>query len=183
MHTPWMDRFMFHATDITSWIPVYLLFVFFIVKKYRWQTLLIFVFVAIMILVSDQVSNGFKEMTCRLRPSNEPGVPVHIVYAYKGGLYGFYSAHASNNFAIAFFLIILLRKHYPLIYIPVLLWALFLSYTRIYLGVHYPGDIIAGMIMGSMIGFLFGKSFLLANERIQVEKKHLILWKKKEKRL
>jgi len=162
MHTPWLDYIMFHATDPIYWLPVYLFFLFLVIRKYRWNTLWIILFIAIMILISDQMTNLVKELTHRLRPSQESGLVVHLVNAYKGGNYGFYSAHASNNFALALFLIVVLGRYYRFIFIPLLLWALLMSYTRIYLGVHYPGDILAGMVVGSVIGFMTGKICLRA---------------------
>jgi len=107
-----------------------------------------------MILVSDQFSNLFKEWIARPRPTHEPGLSgVHTVYGYTGGMNGFYSAHASNTMAIAIFLIFLMKNKYKTLTIVLFLWALFMGYTRIYLGVHYPGDIMAGFIMGGLIGY------------------------------
>jgi len=151
---------MYYASKSLLWLPLYLFFLFLVIWKYKWQTLLVILFAAIMIMISDQLSNLSKDLFQRLRPSYEPGLTVHLVYAYKGGLLGFYSAHASNSFAIAVFLIMLLNNYYKYFFIPVVLWALFMSYTRIYLGVHYPGDTMAGIIMGSLIGYLFGRMFL-----------------------
>jgi len=139
------------------WIPLYLVFLYLVIRHYKWQTLIILVFTVLMILVSDQLTNLVKESVQRLRPSHEPGLMVHIVDAYKGGTYGFYSAHASNNFAIACFLILLLGKYYHYFFIPVLIYALIMSYSRIYLGLHYPGDTLAGMIAGILIGLIMGK--------------------------
>ena len=118
------------------------------------------VLAAVMILVSDQLSNLAKETFQRLRPSHEPGLMVHLVNAYKGGLYGFYSGHATNNFSIAVFLIVLAGKRFKWVWMVALPWALLMSYTRIYLGVHFPGDILAGAIMGSLIGYFFGRMTL-----------------------
>jgi undecaprenyl-diphosphatase len=118
---------------------------------------MILVFAALMILASDQLSDLVKNTVQRLRPSHQPGLIVHIVEAYKGGTYGFYSAHATNTSSVVIFMIILLGRKYAYVYIPAILWSLFISYTRIYLGVHYPGDIFAGWIAGSLIGYLFAK--------------------------
>jgi undecaprenyl-diphosphatase len=118
---------------------------------------MILVFAALMILASDQLTDLVKKTVQRLRPSHQPGLIVHIVEAYKGGTYGFYSAHATNTSSVVIFMIILLGRKYAYVYIPAILWSLFISYTRIYLGVHYPGDIFAGWIAGSLIGYLFAK--------------------------
>ena len=153
INNPFFDRLMFTASKGLVWLPVYLAFLALVIWKYRWQTLWILLFAALLILVSDQVSNVIKDAVQRLRPSHEPGLEVHLVNAYKGGSFGFYSAHASNSFAVSVFLIILLKPFFRFFFIPVLLWALFLSSTRIYLGVHFPGDILAGMVMGSLVGW------------------------------
>ena len=118
---------------------------------------MVVILAAVMILVSDQLANLFKDTFQRLRPSHEPGLMVHLVNAYKGGEYGFYSGHATNNFSIAVFLIVLLWTRFKWIWMMALPDALIISYTRIYLGVHFPGDILAGAIMGSLIGYLFGR--------------------------
>ena len=121
---------------------------------------MVLVLAALMILVSDQLSNLVKDTFQRLRPSYEPGLMVHLVNAYKGEEYGFYSGHATNNFSIAVFLIVVLGKKINWIWMIALPYALIISYTRIYLGVHFPGDIIAGAIMGSLIGYFFGRSVI-----------------------
>ena len=162
---------MFSASKSIIWLPLYLFSLFFIIRQYKWQTLVVLLFAAIMLTISDQLCNLSKDFFQRLRPSNEPGLTVHLVYAYKGGLMGFYSGHASNSFAIAIFLIMLLKKYYRYFFIPLILWALFMSYTRIYLGVHYPGDIFAGIIVGSLIGYLSGKAFLNVSGRLSKSRK------------
>ena len=112
-----------------------------------------------MILVSDQLTNIVKDWVGRLRPTHEPGLTgVHTVYGYTGGLYAFYSAHASNNMAIAVFLVIILKNQYSYFAPLILLWAFFMSYTRIYLGVHYPADLVAGWIAGGLIGWGMGSA-------------------------
>lgn len=158
MHNPFFDTVMVRATGLLVWLPVYLLFLWLVIREYKWQTLIIIAFVAIMILVSDQICNIVKETVHRFRPSNDPALSaVHIVNGYRGGTFGFYSAHASNNFAVAVFLILLIGKRFKYIIIPLLVYAFLISYTRIYLGVHYPGDTIFGAIAGAIIGFCLGK--------------------------
>ncbi len=172
-HNPFFDGVMFVVTKSLLWVPLYLFFLFFVIRKYKWNALVIVVFAAIMILVSDQLSNVVKDTVQRLRPSNQPGLMVHIVEAYKGGTYGFYSAHASNTFSVVVFLVILLGRKYWYVTVPVILWSLLTSYTRIYLGVHYPGDILAGWIAGGLVGLLFGKLAQWTVNRINQRKQYL----------
>jgi undecaprenyl-diphosphatase len=151
---------MFTATNTGLWFPLYLFFFFFAVRKYKWNILVILVAVTLMIVMSDQLSDVIKHAVQRLRPSHQPGLMVHIVEAYKGGMYGFYSAHASNTSSVVIFLCVLMGWKYGYVIIPAILWSVGVSYTRVYLGVHYPGDILAGWISGSLIGFLFGQGAL-----------------------
>jgi len=139
------------------WIPLYLVFLYLIIRQYKWKGIMVIVLAALMILVSDQLANLIKDIFQRLRPSNEPGLMVHLVNAYKGGEYGFYSSHATNTASIAVFMIVLVRKRFRWIWIIAIPWALLMSYTRIYLGVHFPGDTLAGIVMGSLIGLFFGR--------------------------
>ena len=136
LHNPFFDQVMFIATKSLVWLPLYLFFLFFVIRKYKWNTLVILVFAALMILASDQLSDLVKNTVQRLRPSNQPGLMVHIIEAYKGGSYGFYSAHATNTCSVVIFMIIMLGRKYAYVYIPAIVWSLFISYTRIYLGVR-----------------------------------------------
>ncbi|HTX88034.1 MAG TPA: phosphatase PAP2 family protein [Bacteroidales bacterium] len=167
MHNPFFDQVMYTATKGILWLPVYLVFLYLVIRKYRWQSLWILLFAALMITASDQLANLVKDLTHRYRPSQETGLEVHLVNAYKGGTWGFYSAHASNTFSVAVFLILVLGDTYRWFFIPALLWALFMSYTRIYLGVHFPGDTLAGMAAGTLIGIVFATLSLLVIRKIQ----------------
>ena len=157
LHCSFFDPLMFWGTKSVVWMPLYLGLLYLAIRQYKWDALVILLFVALMVLLSDQLSNVFKDWIARPRPSHEPGLSgIHTVNGYLGGHYGFYSAHGSTNLALAIFLILIFRgkfKYFPPL---IILWAFFMAYTRIYLGVHYPGDIMAGWIAGSFIGFCTG---------------------------
>ncbi|MES1225380.1 MAG: phosphatase PAP2 family protein [Bacteroidota bacterium] len=144
-------------TKTLAWLPLYLFLLFLIYKNYNKQTWIPLIGITITILLADQITSSImKPYFMRLRPSNEPSLVgiVHLVNDYRGGLYGFASSHAANTFGTAVFFWLLLRDQYkamPLIFF----WATGLTYTRIYLGVHYPGDILVGMLVGVCSG-LFG---------------------------
>jgi undecaprenyl-diphosphatase len=166
LHTAWLDQVMYWISNALIWIPFYFILLWMVVKKYGRNTLWILFFVALMIATGDQLTNVVKESVQRLRPSQDATLCcVHTVNGYKGGIYGFYSAHASNTFALAVFLTIILRKHYRWLAAVLLAWAFIMSYTRIYLGVHYPGDMLTGMTAGIFLGILFARGFLVLYDR------------------
>jgi len=157
LHSPFFDQVMYHGTNPATWLPLYLTILWLVIRKYRWQTIWVILFAALLIIVSDQLANLAKELTCRLRPTHESGLAgVHTVGGYVGGLYGFYSAHASSNMALAVYFILVLGRPFRGFQLLMLSYAFFMSYTRIYLGVHYPGDILAGWMAGGLIGWGFG---------------------------
>lgn len=144
---------MWAFTQPLTWLPLYVVLLALVIRRFRWQTLWVLLFVAFMVIASDQLSNVVKDGVGRLRPTFEPALSgVHTVNGYLGGTFGFYSAHASTNLAIAIFMILLLGRPFRLFPAVMLLYAFLMSYTRIYLGVHYPGDILAGWVAGGLIG-------------------------------
>ena len=117
-----------------------------------------------MIVFTDQSSNFFKEFFERLRPCHNPEL-IEIIRIVKdgcGGLYGFFSAHAANTFAFASFIYFLTpnENNYKRTSFLLFIWAVIISYSRIYIGVHFPSDIIIGAIYGLLSGYLFHKPFL-----------------------
>ena len=158
LHTDFLDPLFFWGTKTLVWTPFYLFLLYLVIRKFGWKTIIVLLTIALMITISDQLSNLFKEWVSRPRPSHEPLLSgVHHVNGYKGGAYGFYSAHASSNMAIAIFLTLVLTRPFRYFASIMFFYALFMSYTRIYLGVHYPGDILAGWLMGGTLGLIFGR--------------------------
>lgn len=163
LHQPWLDQTMFYMTKAVFWTPVYLLLLYLIAKTYSWKIMLwSLLAIAVIITLGDRISvELFKNVFQRYRPSRnlEIGPLVHIVNDYRGGLYGFVSSHATNFFSITTFVILLLRKRYRGITPLLVLWASLICYTRVYLGVHYPSDILVGTMLGVTIGFSIYKLF------------------------
>jgi undecaprenyl-diphosphatase len=165
LHSTYWDKAMFLFSSREIWIPFYLLIVYFIIKTFKRNSIYILVLIGISIAISDQFSVLIKNLVERLRPSNDPAISnlVHLVKDYRGGIFGFFSSHASNTFTIAVIACLLFnnRTFSFLIFI----WAILVSYTRIYLGLHYPGDILTGWLWGALIGFGFYKLILLVQKR------------------
>jgi undecaprenyl-diphosphatase len=134
---------------------MYAIIVGYIIYKFRWKAILSLVFIALVVTLADQISvHGFKMVFQRLRPCHNLQLKniVHLVNNKCGGQFGFVSSHAANTFGIAVFLARLLKNKQFIIFI--FAWASVVSYSRIYLGVHYPFDILGGAILGSGIGYL-----------------------------
>ncbi|UBZ05742.1 phosphatase PAP2 family protein [Salegentibacter mishustinae] len=146
-------------TDKWTAIPLYALLLFLIFKKFGWKpSLITVVFITLLITATDQLGNVFKDGFERLRPCRQEGVMEYARFvAVRCGSYGFFSAHAANSMGVAVFLGLLFRKVIPKMILWLVGWALLVAYSRVYLGVHYPGDIIVGMLIGALLGFVFFK--------------------------
>ncbi len=156
------DGFMAWISGKTTWWPFYLLLLLFIILKKRLQAIPVIIFIALAITLADQSSvHLFKEVFERPRPCHEPALEgmVHLVDDRCGGKYGFVSSHAANSFAVAMLLLMVIRKRW--FTLTMLFWAVIVSYSRIYLGVHYPGDVIGGALLGILCGFIAFISFRL----------------------
>lgn len=163
-NSPNADAVMSWITNKYSWIPLYLFLIFLIVKDRRKDSLWILATVIAAVGLADFVSSGImKPLFVRPRPCHDPliGHLVHMISGC-GGQYGFSSSHASTSFALATSLYIMMHSRFKIVSL-LFIWALIYSYSRIYVGVHYPGDIIAGAIVGMLSGVLCTRlhSFIL----------------------
>jgi len=162
-HNSFFDFVMYYVSSSTLWIPLYIFFVFLLYKVYGFKFWIPLLFIIIAFSLSDYISvHAFKNVFQRLRPCHNPEISnlVHIVRNHCGGEYGFVSSHASNMFAVAISVWLFIKKLYPKSLIWLLLWASLISYSRIYLGVHFPADVIVGGLLGSAMAFICYKIFV-----------------------
>jgi len=150
------DAFMLVATSVWIWIPLYASLLYVVVKNRNAREVFFVVLaVGMVVLLADQFSSGFcKPFFQRWRPTRDPEIMylVDTVNGYRGGRYGFISSHAANTFGIAVFFLLLFRCWSVSLFL--IAWAMLNCYTRIYLGVHFPGDILCGTIWGCLSGIL-----------------------------
>ncbi len=162
LHVEWMDKIMILITNMGIWFPLYLLLIYWTAKQFGKRCWWVFLAVGVVVLCSDQLSSHvFKPVFQRLRPCYNPDLQdlIHLPKGLAGGRYGFTSSHAANTFAVAAFLTPVLRNYRPWLGIVLYLWAFISSYSRIYLGLHYPGDILCGAILGILVGLILWKVF------------------------
>lgn len=176
LHSDFWDPIMWFISGKLSWIPLYVVLVYCLVRRYGRASIWWIIAIALTVLLADQISSGIiKPLVERWRPSRDPSLEglVHIVNGYRGGKFGFVSSHAANSFGVAVILSILFKRNW--VTISLLVWAAVVSYSRLYLGVHYPGDIICGAIVGvfSAIGayhLVKWLKFKYESSRINIQK-------------
>lgn len=155
LHDLFQDAFWWMVSAKWSSLLMVLALVWILLRQNRRHALLVLAMLVLAVLMADQVSSGLiKHLVERLRPTHDPSLEsmVHVINGYRGGLYGFVSSHAANFFAVSTFLSLVMRQRW--VAFSLFTWALLQCYSRMYLGVHYPGDILGGIVVGVLAGWL-----------------------------
>src|SRR5450759_4219033 len=147
INSPFWDQVMHALSGKIIWVPLYLSILIYMGIKYKQKFLIILLFIILAATLADQSSVLVKNFVERLRPCQEPSLQgiVHLVNGECGGKFGFVSSHATNSFDVALLSLLFIRKGW--FTISIVLWALVVGYTRIYLGVDYPGDVVCGYLL------------------------------------
>ena len=176
-----LDAIAVTATKTSTWIPLGILLLYVLMRMKDWKNaLLVILCVAIAITLADQMASGiFKPLVARLRPSHNPELQgvIDIVGDYRGGRYGFFSSHAANTCAVAVFLSLLFRKR--VFTVAICSWAMVNSWTRLYLGVHYVGDIMVGLIWGAFVGWMVFRLYRFLTLKVKLEGVELLYTEKR----
>lgn len=170
LHTPMLDVVMFWITYRFTWIPLYIYVIYYIFVKIKGQTWQNLLFILISVGLADRFTSGFmKPYFARLRPCHDP-IISHLVHVVGdcGGQFGFVSSHAANSFALAISFLFILKKNNlktNILSNLLFIWAIIVSYSRIYVGVHFPTDIIFGGLIGTLISLILLPIFTFIQQK------------------
>lgn len=158
--SPAFDQFWMYISDEFFWVPAYLILTIIIFEKFGWRkALMLLLLLGLMVFLTNTVTSWVKDAVQRLRPCRNHALDglFRMVYGDCRGRFCFFSAHAANTFSLATFLSVVFKKHHK--YAPYLLflWASLNAYSRIYLGVHFPLDIVTGVLFGLLMGWIFSR--------------------------
>lgn len=157
LRNPQMDNIMPLLRDKYTWIPLYAILLVLIIRKFGYKTIWVLLFAGLTVLLADRISAGIiKPLAQRLRPCNDPCISdLFEPLVHCGNGFSFVSSHATNHFALALFFISLFLTRSNRFSLTGLFisWALLISFAQVYVGVHYPLDVIAGAVLGTIIGY------------------------------
>lgn len=168
-NSPFFDEVMYFVSKVWIWIPLYITFIVYAIRRWKLESIWIIVAMILCVIATDQLTNLTKELFQRLRPSHEPLLSgmVHHVNGYVGGKYGFVSGHSSNSFGFAMLSSLIIRNRtYTL---SVFFWASVVAYSRMYLGVHYPFDIMGGVVLGILVAWVVFTVMESIRKRLKAE--------------
>lgn len=158
MHNPVLDKLMLAASNALWWMPLFIWLLYVLFKSYPGKA---FLWVALGIILSITLTDrlsvmAFKEVFLRYRPCHNLEImdQIHLVKEYCGGKYGFVSSHATNYAGLGVLFYGLLKFQYPKSYLIFIPWVFIIGYSRVYIGVHYPLDVLGGWILGSVLGYI-----------------------------
>lgn len=174
--SPYADIFFWHTTQRYWWIALYIIMCICLVRRYGLRSLWLIVVLVAAAGLSDFISSGLiKHWVCRPRPTHEPALEglLHIVNGYRGGQYGFVSSHAANTFSLAL-LFSLIWKDWR-VTLPLMVWTALNCYGRMYLGVHYPGDILGGLAVGALVAVAAYYLLLYIEHKCQYKEKATLI--------
>lgn len=169
-HADFLDQPIFWISSDWFWLPLYLLFILLIIKKLNKSAPVAIGIIFVAVLLSDQGANLLKRSIKRPRPSHDSMLAssVHTINDYKGGAYGFVSSHAANTFCVALLISNFLALS-PIFVALVFFWATLVSYSRIYLGVHFPLDVVCGAFLGLFVGSVSIEIWKWAKKRFDLK--------------
>lgn len=171
LRNSFFDLIMPYLRNPDFWIPLYVLLLGYFIYRFRRHSIIIILSAAITVTLTDQIASSvIKPAVHRLRPCNDAAISsqVHLLVDCGSG-FSFVSSHAANHFGIAVFLILLLRKRFRWIAPVALLWAALVCFAQVYVGLHYPIDVICGGILGAVIGIVTGRFCLTMLKKFGVE--------------
>ena len=161
------DEFWKIITKQLNWAPFILAVFYLIQRKIGWKNLgIVILFLAVLIAFTDQITNLFKHSFERLRPCNDTDVKGIARIVIHRDSFSFFSGHASNSMATTTFIFLLLRKHYKFAFL-LFLFPLIFAFSRIYLGLHFPSDILVGYFFGATFGFGFYRLYVFLGRKYQ----------------
>lgn len=167
------DPFWEFITKQVNWIPLFAIIAYLAFKRLGWRhALLVVGMIALLIAFTDQTTNLFKNGFQRLRPGNNPEIAGIIRAIQHRSSFSFISGHAANSMAAAFFLYKVMKPYLKYMGF-IFLWPLIFAYSRIYLGLHYPGDILMGYVWGIFTSWLVLKLYVYLRDKYFPEKEHL----------
>lgn len=167
------DIFFYQYTSTWVWLPFYLVLAWLLFSRQNIQCVATLFFIAVLIVAADQIASGIcKPIFERLRPSHDDTLQymVHLVNDRRGGMFGFMSSHAANTFALATFMSLIIRRRF--VTFSFIVWALINSYSRLYLGLHYIGDLLCGALLGIILAAIAYQIYLRASLRFFVISHH-----------
>src|SRR5258705_8756057 len=152
---PFFDWLMLWLRNPQIWMPLYIFLLLFLIINFKKQAVWIIIFAVITAALTDSVSSHiFKPYFDRLRPNRDPDMlgMVRLLLHYSPGNGSFTSSHAANHFGLAMFLYSLFKKYYGKWMLLFFVWAFFIGYAQIYIGIHYPFDVLGGAVLGCLVG-------------------------------